>query len=322
MTKKQQKKRLAIVTNTFFAEEFVNENLDVFRQMKARIESGLNVKASIIVVDDGSKDNTVALLAEQHKKHKDFTFIKLTRNFGAVYSHLAGLEHAFQQEFDAAIHIASDMQDPADLMWEMAVAWLDGSKFVMCVRSGRRDGLITKTVSAAYYWIFKKIGIPDFPRSGFDLFLIDRQVLTEFIKTNEKNYAPQQLIFWLGFEPKIIFYERQKRLVGQSGWTLGNKIKLATDTFVSMSYFPIRTISYFGILVSLVSFVYGGFVIYQKLLGKVPVEGWTSVIAIMTFLLGTIIVILGVIAEYLWRTLDQIRNRPRYVIDFQKKDEN
>ena len=123
------------------------------------------------------------------------------------------------------------------------------------------------------------------------------------------------LLFWLGYDYVSIPYIREKRTGGKSGWTLSKKIKLVIDSFIGFSYVPIKLLPSLGIIFALASFVYGGIVFYNWLVGDIPVEGWTTTILLVTFIVGIQMIMLGVLGEYLWRTLDETRKRPSFIID-------
>jgi dolichol-phosphate mannosyltransferase len=146
------------------------------------------------------------------------------------------------------------------------------------------------------------------------LFLLDRRYLSH-IQRSEKNTNLLVLGYWLGVRPVVLKYQRKKRDQGTSRWTFAKKIKLFIDTFISFSFAPIRFISIVGSLTSILSFLYGLFVVILTLVADNPVPGWTTIVALVTFLLGLIMLMLGIIGEYLWRILDEGRNRPEYVIE-------
>ena len=137
----------------------------------------------------------------------------------------------------------------------------------------------------------------------------------EINNIKEKNTNINSLIFWLGYNYKIIPYTRSKREKGRSKWTFDKKLKYFIDTFVAFSYFPIRILSVIGILIAIGSFVYGGFIFYTWYLGKIDVPGWTTIMIILSFTAGIQMTMIGVIGEYLWRTMDETRKRPIYIIE-------
>jgi len=275
-------------------------------------ESLPDYNLEFIFVDDGSGDNSFQLLAEAHKQDARIKIIKLSRNFGSMAAIQAGLSYA---KGDCAGVIAADLQDPPELFLEMIREWERGKKVVLALREGRKDTVLQNIFSATYYYLLRRFAIEDYPRGGFDMVLIDRQIVEELGRITEKNTNIMSLIFWLGYERGSVSYVRQQREAGASRWTVAKKLKLFIDTFINFSYAPIRFISGIGLVTAVMSFAYGLLVILLRFFGIIAVPGWTILVVILTFFLGLIMIMLGIIGEYLWRILDESRKRPPYVID-------
>ena len=161
---------LSIATNTYYAEKFIISSLERIRKVADEIRQNFNIDVEIIVVDDGSKDKTLEILNAEFNKNQDFKLIKLARNFGAVISHRAGVEAC---KGDAVVFLASDMQDPPEVIPKLVKEWIENShKFIYCPRQRRNDPFISRLFAKFYYYIFRNISqIKDFPRSGFDICL-------------------------------------------------------------------------------------------------------------------------------------------------------
>lgn len=269
-------------------------------------------RLEFIFVDDGSGDNSFQLLAEAHKQDNRMKIIKLSRNFGSMAAIQAGLSYATG---DCAGVIAADLQDPPELFAEMIREWERGKKVVLALREGRKDAALQSVFSGTYYYLLRRFAIADYPRGGFDMVLIDRQIVEELRSITEKNTNIMSLIFWLGYDRGSVSYVRQQREAGTSRWTVAKKVKLFIDTFINFSYAPIRFISGIGLVTAVMSFAYGLLVILLRCFGIISVPGWTILVVILTFLLGLIMIMLGIIGEYLWRILDESRKRPPYIID-------
>lgn len=265
-----------------------------------------------VFVDDGSGDDSFRLLAEAQKQDARIKVIKLSRNFGSMAAIQAGLNYATG---DCVGVIAADLQDPPELFLEMIRQWEQGKKVVLGIREGRKDTAWQTIFSGAYYYLLRKFALADYPRGGFDMVLIDRQIVDELRRITEKNTNIMSLIFWLGYDRGSVSYVRQQREAGASRWTVAKKIKLFIDTFINFSYVPIRFISGIGVATAFISFAYGLLVILLRCFGIISVAGWTILVVILTFLLGLIMIMLGIIGEYLWRILDESRKRPPYIID-------
>jgi len=265
-----------------------------------------------VFVDDGSKDKSLELLLEARDQDQRIKVVKLSRNFGSMAAIQAGLAYATG---DCVGIIAADLQDPPEMFREMLDHWKIGKKVVLGTRSDREESFSQKLFSNTYYYLLEKMALKGYPKGGFDFLLIDKQVVQEVLQIQEKNTNIMSLIFWLGHDQVQIPYVRQERKLGKSRWTLAKKIKLFVDSFVSFSYAPIRFMSFIGFFTALFSILYGLFVVFSTVFGIIELQGWTTIVALITFLLGVIMVMLGTIGEYLWRILDESRERPSYVID-------
>jgi dolichol-phosphate mannosyltransferase len=268
-----------------------------------------DVDLEFIFVDDGSSDRSFELLMAERKKDSRIKVIKLSRNFGSIAAIQTGLKFATGNCVGV---IAADLQDPPELFADMIDLWQKGNKVVLACRKEREDSNI---FSSIFYFAMRKFAIKDYPKGGFDFFLLDKQVVAEVNNMQEKNTNISTLIYWMGYSRASISYTREKRQHGRSRWTFSKKVKLFVDTFVNFSYFPIRFISFTGVMVAFFSFLYGLFIIATKIGGFVSIPGWTSIIAVVTFLLGIQMLMLGIMGEYLWRMLDETRKRPNYIID-------
>lgn len=278
------------------------------------IEQALNeidIQLELIFVDDGSIDDSYAELRKIKEKRDTTKIIKLTRNFGAISAVKTGIEYCTG---DALVFLAADLQDPPELIIDMVKEWRNGHKYVIAVRESRDDPYLSTVFSRVYYKLLRKIVVPEYPHTGFDLALMDKQFLP-YLKRVSKHVNFPLFPFWLGFSPKKIFYHRHAREHGKSKWTFLKKTKLLFDSILGFNFMPIRLITLVGILVSLTSLSYGLIVIGSALLGKIPVPGFATMVVIITFLLSLIIVMLGLIGEYVWRIFDEIHNNPVSVIE-------
>jgi len=303
-------KKISIVVPVYFNEP----NLpDTISQLLALEGNLTGYKLELIFVDDDSKDQSLTILLDYQKRFpKQIKVVKLTRNFGTMAALQAGLTVATG---DCIGVIAADLQDPPELFLEMIRHWEQGVKAIFAVRSDRDESFLQKAFSNLYYALIKRFAVPGYPAGGFDFFLVDCQVVEEVNKIKEKNTNLMTLVFWLGYQAVFIPYVRRKRVKGKSRWTFGKKIKLFVDTFVSFSYFPIRLFSFLGIIYAVISFSYGAFIFFSWLSFGIEVQGWVPMMLVLTFTAGLQMTLLGILGEYLWRTLDEARGRPLFVID-------
>jgi dolichol-phosphate mannosyltransferase len=270
-----------------------------------------NYVLELIFVDDGSGDNSLRELLKIKKARPATKVIKLTRNFGATHASKAGFQFVTG---DCFMILAADLQDPPELILQMLSKREEGCKLVLCSRMARRDPVATKIFSAFYYWLLRLFVVKNYPAGGFDVALMDRALLP-YLQGSSKNINTPLFAYWLGFTPEIIRYERRERKYGKSRWSFGKRFKFFLDSILGFSIVPIRAISLIGMIVSFLSFGYGLVILVNALRGHTDVRGFATIVALMSFLLGLVIVMLGVIGEYLWRIFDETNKRPETVID-------
>ena len=194
--------------------------------------------------------------------------------------------------------------------------WRAGSQVVWAVRAAREgEKVSTVGFSRLYYLLMQRIvGMQSMPSTGADFFLLDRAVIDAFKQFHERNVSILALIMWMGFRQSSIVYDKQARVHGQSGWSFAKKFKLVVDSITSFSYLPVRLMSLAGIITAILGFLYAGFVLINALSG-IPVQGWASLIVVVLIIGGVQILMMGVLGEYLWRALDEARNRPMYLVE-------
>jgi dolichol-phosphate mannosyltransferase len=286
---------------------------DTVPELLALADALPGYELELVFVDDGSGDDSLALLHDWQRAHPDVVrVVKLTRNFGSMAAIQAGLTVATG---DCVGMIAADLQDPPTLFVEMVGHWERGAKAVFAVRADREESAAQKLFSNGYYQLMRRFALPGYPAGGFDFFLVDRQVVDDVNAIREKNTNPMSLIFWLGYAPVMLPYVRRARRKGTSRWTLAKKVKLFVDSFVAFSYAPVRFMSAAGLVVALSAFAYAAYVFYARLANDIPVQGYAPIVILLALTAGVQMVMLGILGEYLWRALDESRRRPGFVVD-------
>ena len=266
-----------------------------------------------VFVDDGSRDGSLRLIDDLHRVDARVLALSFPRNFGSHVAIAAGIDHCHG---DAAIIMAADLQDPPELLPAFITSWRDGHDIVWGARIGRDDGAVRGALMRAFYRLVRRFAIPSYPAGGTGSFcLIGRPVIETFRQCKERNRLTFGLIAWSGFRQAEVPYRRPPRDVGRSSWTGGRLVKSAIDTFVGFSFAPIRAISYFGLIVSALSFLLGFYLLINKIFFGTHVEGWTSVMLTVLVLGGVQLVMIGVLGEYLWRVLEEARGRPLYILE-------
>lgn len=266
-----------------------------------------------VIVDDHSNDGTfdwIRSLAERDARVRGF---RLSRNFGSHTAMICGLRNAAGR---CAVVIAGDLQDPPESIPGLLEAWRGGAQVVWAVRDRREGvGLLYLGLARVYWGLMRRIGaLADTPASGADFFLLDRRAIDALNAFRESNASILSLITWMGFRQEQVRYDRQARRSGSSGWSLHKRVKLIVDSLTSFTYLPIRLMSYVGFVTALLGFLYSLVVVYSALHGYPP-QGWAALMIVILVIGGIQMIMLGVLGEYIWRALDESRNRPRYIIE-------
>ncbi|HCM92617.1 MAG TPA: glycosyltransferase [Lachnospiraceae bacterium] len=287
----------------------------LYEDMKEKILHKLG-DYEIVFVDDGSGDNSWEIMNRIREMDENVQCVRLSRNFGEHAAILAGLHVCTG---DCAVTKQADLQEDSELILEMYESWKKGNKVVIAVRAKRDDSAVKKFFANMYYSIVRKCIDKNMPEGGFDCYLLDRQVIGVIEMLDEKNSALTLQVLWVGFRSEKIYFHRKDREIGESRWTLSKKIKLVMDSMMSFSYFPIKFMSGVGAVCAIISFLWIIEVILERLLIGTPIDGWASLMCLILFSTGTILLMLGILGEYLWRTFDASRNRPPFIIDTVEK---
>lgn len=300
---------LTLVIPVFNEEAGVAALVD---RLRAWLQSA-RVPAEVIFVDDHSTDATSRLLKQACSEYPGFRYLRLARNSGSHVAILAGLEHS---RGNCAAFLAADLQDPPELLSDMLARWREGARVVWAVRH-RRDGIswFERLFSRMFYRLINALGDVALPPEGSDFALLDRTVVKALLDSVGAHPSLGGDIARLGFSQVEIGYAKQSRFAGRSKWTAGKRLKAFADAIVLFSYRPLRAMSYLGLIFSLVGFLYAMVVVGIRLVTTHPIEGWTSLMVVVLVLGGVQMTMLGILGEYLWRTLEEARRRPLFVIE-------
>ncbi|MDR3120201.1 MAG: glycosyltransferase family 2 protein [Clostridiales bacterium] len=266
----------------------------------------------ILLVNDGSRDATASLAAEVCRADPRFKLISFSRNFGHQIAISAGMDYA---EGDAIVVIDADLQDPPAVILEMLKKWREGYEVVYGKRISHEGiSLFKKLTSRLFYRFLNRMTEVNMPVDVGDFRLIDRKVCDALKLVNERNRYIRGLISWLGFRSASVGFVREKRFAGETKYPLRKMIRFALDAITSFSYKPLKLASYMGLLISFFSFAYLLVVIWQRVFTDTTIEGWASSLAVSLFFNGIILIILGIVGEYIGRIYDEVKGRPLYVV--------
>lgn len=301
--------KLSIVIPVYYNEL----NLEpLYRDIRDKIIDKIDYEYEIVMVNDGSKDESYTIMKKIAEIDSYVKIISLSRNFGSHAAILCGLSKCTG---DCAVVKAADLQEPTEMILEMVESWKRGNNVVLAVRKDREEGTGQTLFASLYYSIVRKTALPQMPRGGFDVYLIDRKVIDVLMKLDEKNSALTGQILWSGFRTDMVYYTRLKREIGKSRWTLKKKVRLVADTLFSFSTVPIAAVSAIGTFSCVGAIFWALWVLGFKLAGKINVTGWTTLFIFNLFSFGVIMLTLGILGGYLWRTFDASRKRPPFIIE-------
>lgn len=299
--------RISVVVPVYFNAESLPRLAEALRQIAARADFELEV----IFVDDGSEDASWERITAIAAAWPAVRGVRLTRNFGSQMAILAGLHEATGE---AAAVLSADLQEPPELLLRFVEAWRTGATAVLAVRTARPEPWPTRAAANLYYRTLKRLAFESMPEGGFDCFLVGRPAVDFLTQSREVHTSLPGLILWAGFPVALVSYERVARSEGRSRWTLGKKVKQFLDSVISFSYAPLRWMSVAGALIALVSFAYALLLVALKIFQDLPFRGWTSLMVALAFFSGVQLLSLGILGEYLWRTLDAARARKGFLV--------
>lgn len=301
-------KLLSIIVPCFNEEAVIEET---YRRLSS-IFPALEMEVEVVFVNDGSRDDTMLKLRRIAAQHENVKILSFSRNFGHQIAITAGMDYA---KGDAIVVIDADLQDPVEAIGEMVIKWRQGFEVVYGTRIERKGETLFKKISAkAFYKLLNKLTDEEIPTDVGDFRLIDRKVLNALKSMPERSRYVRGLVAWLGFKTTSVEYIREPRFAGKTKYSLLKMFKLALDGIISFSYKPLRFASFIGSLISLLSFLYLAYILYQGSFTDNTVSGWASLMAVMLFFSGIILVVLGIIGEYIARIYEEVKARPIYVI--------
>jgi polyisoprenyl-phosphate glycosyltransferase len=274
-------------------------------------QRSLPLRFEVILVNDGSTDGSIAAIRRSCFP-AGTRLINLSQNYGSHAALRAGISKASGRYIT---FLYADLQDPIDNVLRMHEKMGNGNNIVWAFRMETENSAFEKFFSRFYSALMIKYVNPKYPRQGFDVVMFDEKVASEINRNVEANSSIFLQILNLGFRTDSITYKKEARKAGKSKWTLSKKIKLLIDSFVGFSFVPIRLVSIIGIAFFLAGVAWTTYIVFRKIFFDDLVSGWPALVSILMVGFGITNISLGIIAEYLWRTLDASRRRPVFVID-------
>lgn len=305
-----QKKTLYSVVVPVYNEEAVV--LETYIRLKGVMDA-LKEPYEVLFVNDGSLDKTTFIIGQLCETDHNVKLIDFSRNFGHQTAITAGMDYS---EGDAVIVMDADLQDPPEVIPRMIDKWKEGFDVVYGKRLERKgDSFFKKATAKMFYRFLKSMTDVDVPADTGDFRLIDRKVCNALKTVGERNRYVRGIISWLGFRQTGLEFVRDNRFAGETKYPVRKMLKFAFDAIASFSYRPLKLASYVGALLSALSFCYLIVVLFQKLfMQESTVQGWASILAVSLFFNGIILIMLGIIGEYIGRIYDEAKGRPLYIV--------
>ena len=302
--------KITIVVPCFNEEAHIDKLTDILINQCDR----LNSNYEILFVDDGSTDNSFDEIKAKNKYNNKIKLIKLSKNYGSHIAISAGIENSIDS--DLIIVCPLDDVKNENLFAKMISKYQEGNEIVWTVRKTRNKNFILKFLTKIYYKIFITLtGFKNYPENGTSaIFLITKKIANEFIKFKESNIVINVLLYSIGFDQGYVEYNENKD-IRKSSYSFFKRFKIALDSIISYSYIPMRIISLLGMILSIFAFIFSIDVVIDYYQNGINVEGWTTVVILISLLGGIQLLTLGILGEYLWRTSSDAKKRPRYHLD-------
>jgi glycosyltransferase involved in cell wall biosynthesis len=300
--------RYSIVVPMYNEEEVIEVTYTRLKEVMDRTGEGYE----LVFVNDGSRDGTYEIVQGICSRDPNVRLIHFSRNFGHQIAISAGMDYAQGQ---AVVVIDADLQDPPEVILDMIRMWKEGFDVVYGKRLKRKgETLFKKGTAHLFYRLLRSMTNVEIPVDTGDFRLLDRKVCDVFRGLKEKNRFVRGLVSWVGFRQTAVEYVREERFAGETKYPLKKMVQFALDAIISFSYKPLKMATYIGFFLSAVSFLYLLVVLYQKLFTDSTVAGWSSLLATTLFFNGIIVLLLGVIGEYIGRIYDESKGRPLYIV--------
>ena len=298
----------SVVIPAYNEEEVIEES---YNRLTAVMQS-MGETYELIFVNDGSRDRTAHIIAGVIETDPNVRLIDFTRNFGHMAAITAGMEYA---KGNAILIIDADLQDPPEVFPHMAELWKQGYDVVHGKRKKREGETFFKKVSAkGFYRLINSMTPIEMPTDTGEFRLMDRKVCDAVNRLGEKNRYIRGLVSWVGFKQTAYEYVRVSRFAGETKYPIKKMISFAMDAITAFSYKPLKLATSIGFVISVCSFVYMLFVLWQAIFTDSTVTGWASTMGLILFTQGIVLMILGLMGEYIGRIFEEIKNRPVYIV--------
>ena len=273
----------------------------------------LDGPSEVIFVDDGSKDTSPIVLEARARSDSRYRFLRLSRNYGQQVALSSGMARARGQ---AVILMDADLQDPPEVVLDMIVKWREGFEVVYAQRLSRDgESRFKRATASLFYRLLGKLSDVEIPQNVGEFRLVDRKALDAFLAMPERDRFVRGMFAWIGYRQTVVRFHRPARAAGETKYSLGQMLRLASNGLVSFSDAPLRAALWMGLAVCAIAAAYALYVVAMSIAGANLARGWSSIIVVMTFLGGANMLMTGVLGVYIGRIYAEVKRRPLYFID-------
>jgi len=303
-------KKITVIIPAYNEEESLGK---LYERLSGVINKIDKYEFEMLFINDGSKDRTREILKQLREKDNRVSYINFSRNFGKETAMMAGLDYA---NADAVVFIDADLQDPPELIPELIKYWEQGYDDVYAKRRSRKgETFVKKFTSKMYYKLLQSLTRVEIQKDTGDFRLLDARCVNALRKMRESQRCSKSMFSWIGYNKKAVLFDRDPRVAGTTKWNYRKLVDLAIDGITSFTTSPLRISTYLSIPTYLMLFIYFVYVIAKCIVQDVPMHAFQAIILICLFFFGTIILLIGIIGEYLGRIFNETKNRPLYFVD-------
>jgi len=303
-------KKITVIIPAYNEEESLGK---LYERLSGVINKIDKYEFEMLFINDGSKDRTREILKQLREKDNRVSYINFSRNFGKETAMMAGLDYA---NADAVVFIDADLQDPPELIPELIKYWEQGYDDVYAKRRSRKgETFVKKFTSKMYYKLLQSLTRVEIQKDTGDFRLLDARCVNALRKMRESQRCSKSMFSWIGYNKKAVLFDRDPRIAGTTKWNYRKLVDLAIDGITSFTTSPLRISTYLSLPTYLMLFIYFVYVIAKCIVQDVPMQAFQAIILICLFFFGTIILLIGIIGEYLGRIFNETKNRPLYFVD-------
>jgi len=303
-------KKISIIVPSYNEEGALPK---LYERLTKVLDSITNYDFEILFINDGSKDSTLDIIKDLRQKDNRISYVNFSRNFGKEIAIMAGLDYSTG---DSVVLMDADLQDPPEIIPELIKYWEEGYDDVYAKRKSRKgETFFKKFTSKLYYKLLQKLTNVEIQKDTGDFRLLDRRCVNALKKMRETQRCSKSMFSWIGYNKKEVLYDRDPRIAGKTKWNYKKLVDLAIDGITAFTTSPLRISTYISLPTFLVCIIYFIYVIIKSIKLNIAIQAFQAIILLDLFFFGIIILLIGIIGEYLGRIFNETKNRPLYLVD-------